>query len=214
MERVRDLPASGETDDDLGGSAIPIHYHKGTQTRRRPPDQPVAFCFIIEVFIATRDGTTSGEAGQDKTRAARQTPDKVLGFCHFRNRTKKKTPDKVPGFRHFGNEDEAMRNTPDLIAELEDEPREHGYVAMAVGFETSTVFVYPRDENRLAMLNSAIQVGGTPVGLITADITEGGLLMRVWPYPEHQDSEELDAEAYLRALVLQFRESCERTGGN
>jgi hypothetical protein len=102
-----------------------------------------------------------------------------------------------------------MRSTPDLIAELEDEAREHWHVVMAIGFETSTVFVRAKDENRIAMLNSAIQAGGTPVGLIAADKTERGLVTQVWAYPEHEDSQEFDAIGYLHALTLQVKESLE-----
>jgi hypothetical protein len=59
-----------------------------------------------------------------------------------------------------------MRNTPELIAELENEAREHWNAAIVVGLEDSTVYVLPQDENPLAMLNAAIQAGGIPVGLI------------------------------------------------
>lgn len=79
-----------------------------------------------------------------------------------------------------------MRSTPDLIAELEDEARKHWYVTMVVGFETSTIFVRATDDNRITMLNSAIQAGGTPIGLIAADKTGTGLAMRARVYPEHQ----------------------------
>jgi homoaconitase/3-isopropylmalate dehydratase large subunit len=100
-----------------------------------------------------------------------------------------------------------MRSTPDLIAELEDEARNHWYVAMVVGFENSTIFVQAKDENRLAMLNSAIQVGAIPVGLIAADKTGNELTLQARCFSEHQDSEEFDAEGYLLALTNQVRET-------
>jgi hypothetical protein len=100
-----------------------------------------------------------------------------------------------------------MRSTPDLIAELEDEATKHWVVMMAVGFEDSTIFVGAKDENRFAMLNSAIQAGGTPVGLIAADKSGNELTMRARVYPEHHDSNEFDASGYLHALIDQVRES-------
>lgn len=102
-----------------------------------------------------------------------------------------------------------MRNTPELIAELEDEARDHWLVVMAIGFETSTVFLRPTDENRLAMLNSAIEAGGIPIGLIAADKTESGLVMCSRVYPEHQDADEFDAEGYLHTLTLNAKEALE-----
>jgi hypothetical protein len=44
-------------------------------------------------------------------------------------------------------------------------------VAIVIGFESSTIFVQAKDEDRLVMLNSAMQAGGIPVGLIAADKT-------------------------------------------
>jgi hypothetical protein len=104
-----------------------------------------------------------------------------------------------------------MRSTPELIAELEEEARDHWVVVMAIGFETSTVFLRPTDENRLAMLNSAIQAGGIPIGLIAADKTESGLAMCVRPYPEHED-EDFDAEGYLHTLTVNAKEVLESRG--
>jgi hypothetical protein len=106
-----------------------------------------------------------------------------------------------------------MRTTPDLIAELEDEARKHWYVTMVIGFETSTIFVRATDDNRIAMLNSAIQAGGTPVGLIAADKTGSTLTMRARAYPEHQESREFDAEGYLHALTNQVRQTLTSPAG-
>jgi hypothetical protein len=96
-----------------------------------------------------------------------------------------------------------MRSTPELIAELEQEAKNHWYVAMVVGFENSTIFVQAEDKDRLAMLNSAIQAGGIPVGLIATDKSGTGLAISVRCYPEYQNSEEFDAENYLTSLAEQ-----------
>jgi hypothetical protein len=105
-----------------------------------------------------------------------------------------------------------MRNTPDLIAELDDEATEHWHVLMVIGFEDSTIYVRPTDEGRLAQLNSAIEMGGTPVGLITADKTGHEVVMSTRVYPEHEGSEEFDAKGYLQDLVLRVKESWESPG--
>jgi hypothetical protein len=94
-----------------------------------------------------------------------------------------------------------MRSTPDLIAELDEEAKNHWIVVMAVDLETSITFVQAKDENRLAMLNSAIQEGGTPVGLIVADKSGCDVAMSMRVYPEHWNSKKIDAEGYLFALI-------------
>jgi hypothetical protein len=102
------------------------------------------------------------------------------------------------GARHRG---EIMRSTPDLIAELDEEAKNHWIVVMVVDLETSITFVQAKDENRLAMLNSAIQEGGTPVGLIVADESGLDVAMSMRVYPEHWNSKKFDAEGYLFALI-------------
>jgi len=98
-----------------------------------------------------------------------------------------------------------MRTTPDLIAELEQEAKEHWFVTMVIGFENSTIFVQAKDANRLATLNSAMQADGIPVGLIAADKDGDELVLRVRVYPEHQEWE--GAEGFLTALITQVRDS-------
>jgi hypothetical protein len=98
-----------------------------------------------------------------------------------------------------------MRSTAELIAELEQEAQQHWYVTMVVGFENSTIFVQTKDENRLAMLNTAILAGGIPVGLIAVDKTKNELVLLTRVYPEHQDWE--GADGYLTSLTARVRES-------
>jgi hypothetical protein len=100
-----------------------------------------------------------------------------------------------------------MRSGPDLIRELDHEAKNHWYAAMVLGFEASTSFVWSKDKNRLATLNSAIQAGGTPVGLITVDKLGNEFVMRTRIYPEHWHSQDFDAGAYLAALTNQIKET-------
>jgi hypothetical protein len=100
-----------------------------------------------------------------------------------------------------------MRTTSELIAELEDEAKNHWVVMMIVGFKTSTIFVRSGDENRLALLNSSMRAGGIPVGLIAADKTGNELTILTRVYPEHQEAARDRAEGFLGTLTDRVRES-------
>jgi homoaconitase/3-isopropylmalate dehydratase large subunit len=102
---------------------------------------------------------------------------------------------------------EVIRSALDLIVELEEEAKSHWHVSMVAGFEDSTIFIHANDENRLALLNSAIEVGGVPVGLIAVDQSESDPVLRVRAYFEHQELEEFDAEPYLLAPTDHIRQS-------
>jgi hypothetical protein len=97
-----------------------------------------------------------------------------------------------------------MRRAKDFIAELEEEARKHWFAMMVVGAGNSTVFIQAKDDNRLALLNSALSVGSTPVGLIVADIS-----LQTRPYFEREleEPDEFDPENYLRALKEHVRRS-------
>jgi hypothetical protein len=111
------------------------------------------------------------------------------------------------------------RSAQDLIAELEKEAKNHWIVVIAIDFKTSITFVRAEDENGLAMLNSAIRAGGSPVGLITADKSGCDVAMSMQAYPEHWNSKEFDGEGhphpsdarrYLLALIDQIRPASSR----
>ncbi len=77
------------------------------------------------------------------------------------------------------------RNTQELIEELDEENAKVKFVLLPVGFERTTVWVMPDDVNRHRALNDAVEVGGTPMGLIFGDYANGE--MRMWNrvFPEH-----------------------------
>jgi len=66
-----------------------------------------------------------------------------------------------------------MRSTVDLIKELETESAQHFCCILPVAFENTSIMINPTDENRLQLLNAAIQQGGIPIGLIVADKVAG-----------------------------------------
>jgi hypothetical protein len=106
-----------------------------------------------------------------------------------------------------------MRNAVELIAELEEHSTQHSCIAMAVGFEDSTVFITPDDPNRLQLLHDAINAGGRPIGLIAADMSERSMALMHTIYPENEEDAEL-FDKYLEALEHSFARSLvDKCGG-
>ena len=95
-----------------------------------------------------------------------------------------------------------MRTTPELIQELEEEAKNFTMAAIAVGFESTTVFVFANDPNRLEKLNDAIRAGGEPVGLLAFNLFEGQLAVHSRPLAEY--AEETWAPKYLHNLCDTF----------
>ncbi|HWO40122.1 MAG TPA: hypothetical protein VNO32_66005 [Candidatus Acidoferrum sp.] len=61
------------------------------------------------------------------------------------------------------------RSTADLIRELDAEEPYFRLVCLVVGFDNHSEFVFANDEQKLKKLNSLVQSGGEPVGLIGCD---------------------------------------------
>jgi hypothetical protein len=97
-----------------------------------------------------------------------------------------------------------MRSTPSLIAELEEESRQNFDAQMVVAFENSTIFIDPKDEKRLQLLNESITHGGVPMGLFIAKRSGGELTIGWRVYPEHAGETE-QCEAFMDQLVGQLR---------
>ena len=98
----------------------------------------------------------------------------------------------------------AKRSTLDLISELDAEKAKFFCVALAVGFEKNTTFVWASEMDRLEKLNEAVAAGGEPVGLIgvvqsSADLGHGELAFYTRLLAEHAGKEW--AEEYLGVLV-------------
>jgi hypothetical protein len=95
-----------------------------------------------------------------------------------------------------------MRDTQELIAELDEESLKHWFVAIVIGFENTTTFVESKDPDRLQVLNDAMSVGGQPIGLIAADQANKQLNIMTKIYPENADWQE-QARAYLGKLTVE-----------
>jgi hypothetical protein len=100
-----------------------------------------------------------------------------------------------------------MRTTPELIAELDKEGTQHRFVALVVAFENSTVPIPASDENRLKLLNDAVNVGGSPIGLIAFDQSGQELTIITRVYPEYSGDEGEQANLCLEALSQKVGET-------
>ena len=98
-----------------------------------------------------------------------------------------------------------MRSTPALIAELEDESRQHFDVQLVVAFEEFTIFIDPKDNSRLQLLNEATQNGGVPIGLFTAKRSGKELVISWRVYPEYEGEHRAWCEDFMDRLFAQLR---------
>jgi hypothetical protein len=104
------------------------------------------------------------------------------------------------------------RSTMDLIEELENEAQKfrqeavatgrQSLVALAVGFENRTVFVYDSEgdkQSKLAKLNEAVAGGGEPIGMIAIIYArrEGTFYSRLLAEYAHEPQ----LHSYLKKLI-------------
>jgi hypothetical protein len=92
-----------------------------------------------------------------------------------------------------------MRKTSDLINEMLDESKGAWVVAIAVGFENETKFVFSSEPRPLNALNNLIKDGGYPIGLIRFDKEGEGLQGSYRPFEEYADDPW--AKEYLAGLL-------------
>lgn len=93
----------------------------------------------------------------------------------------------------------SMRNTADLVHEMVDEAKSTWLVAIAVGFENDTEFVFSTTPRPLEKLNELVKSGGAPVGLLRFDREGTGLQGSYRPFEEYTDQEW--AKEYLAGLL-------------
>ena len=62
-----------------------------------------------------------------------------------------------------------MRKTSDLVNEMLKEAKGAWLVAIVVGFENETQFVFSSQKQPLGELNRLVQKGGSPIGLLRFD---------------------------------------------
>jgi len=96
------------------------------------------------------------------------------------------------------------RTTIDLIEELEAEKNSFTNVALAIGFESTTIFIFATEADKLDKLNRAVEAGGEPVGLLGIDMHNGLLSIHQRPLQEYAEEEWV--QTYLYTLASNLRE--------
>lgn len=80
-----------------------------------------------------------------------------------------------------------MRKTSDLVHEMLAEAKKTWLVAIAVGFENETKFVFSSQMHPLEALNQLVQKGGSPIGLIRFDKVDGTIQGSYRPFEEYEN---------------------------
>jgi hypothetical protein len=103
------------------------------------------------------------------------------------------------------------RTTADLVAELHETAAVHDRAALVVGFDDRTEFVWASDPDALLSLNTHVQNGGDPLGVVTGR-TQGqsSVSVRVTPLAEYEGTEWV--EKYLIQVLAAVRRSAAASG--
>jgi hypothetical protein len=92
-----------------------------------------------------------------------------------------------------------MRKTSDLIDEMLTEAKKTWLVAIAVGFENETKFVFSSRRHPLEELNQLVQKGGSPIGLLRFDKENSTIQGSYRPFEEYENEEWV--QKYLAGLL-------------
>ena len=92
-----------------------------------------------------------------------------------------------------------MRKTADLIQEMKEEAKTAWLVAIAVGFENETKFVFSSGSRPLEDLNALVKRGGAPIGLLRFDKENASVQGSYRPFEEYAN--ESWTQNYLGGLL-------------
>jgi hypothetical protein len=92
-----------------------------------------------------------------------------------------------------------MRKTSDLVKEMLTEAKNAWLVAIAVGFETETKFVFGSARSPLEELDNLIGQGGAPIGLLRFDKAGSSVQGSYRPFEEYENI--TWAREYLAGLL-------------
>lgn len=92
-----------------------------------------------------------------------------------------------------------MRKTSDLVEEMLTEAKNTWLVAIAVGFEKETKFVFSSRRHPLEELNQLVQKGGSPIGLLRFDKENSTIQGSYRPFEEYEKEEWV--KNYLAGLL-------------
>lgn len=82
-----------------------------------------------------------------------------------------------------------MRETSDLVNEMLTEAKKAWLVAIAVGFENETKFVFSSQRNPLEELNKLVKTGGYPIGLLRFEKENSKVEGSYRPFQEYANEE-------------------------
>jgi hypothetical protein len=82
-----------------------------------------------------------------------------------------------------------MRKTSDLVNEMLAEAKKTFLVAIAVGFTTETKFVFSSAKSPLKDLNTLVQRGGSPIGLLRFEKENSIIQGSFRPFFEYEKEE-------------------------
>jgi hypothetical protein len=92
-----------------------------------------------------------------------------------------------------------MRKTADLIQEMKEEAKKAWLVAIAVGFEHETKFVFSSGSRPLENLNTLVKMGGAPIGLLQFEKENSSVQGSYRPFEEYEN--EPWVKNYLSGLL-------------
>ncbi len=92
-----------------------------------------------------------------------------------------------------------MRKTSDLVNEMLTEAKTTFLVAIAVGFPTETKFVFSSAQSPIKNLNTLVQRGGSPIGLLRFEKEKAEIQGSFRPFIEYETEEW--AGKYLSGLL-------------
>jgi hypothetical protein len=103
-----------------------------------------------------------------------------------------------------------MRSNIDLIVELEREASQFTVLALAIGFDNHTEYVFAGDKGNTEKLANFMEQGGEPIGLMGIQIREKTLTVQCRVLQEYID--EPWAKEYLESLEASFIQLVQRPG--
>ena len=80
-----------------------------------------------------------------------------------------------------------MRKTADLVSEMQEEAKTAWLVAIAVGFENETKFVFSSSKQPLESLNTLVKGGGFPIGLLRFEKENSTVQGSYRPFEEYEN---------------------------
>ena len=114
---------------------------------------------------------------------------------------------------HYLSEDQQfsfeyeMRKTSDLVDEMRAEAKTAWLVAIAVGFETETKFVFSSRRHPLEELDQLVINGGSPIGLLRFEKENSTVQGAYRPFVEYENAKW--AKDYLAGLLDKTEEIIE-----